>query len=278
MLSPDSYRFMAFTPGAGGNFIAALLHEIATDESYTKAMHGNNEYKYVAHSNARLSDYKISKKSHDWLDAQTVAFYSGPIKNREKLNKQLIQKFFETSHWSRYSENNFKYRWIISHILQPGLNILVGESNREHLIDKTVLLVAKRLTYWSIFLENGDVIPPYQIDKLPKTEQFIILVENIRNTSTIGREPLLQSQVEKSTPEYTKVCGYIEWSDLLSENYKKEKWKYVTDYFGMEEHMYGKRYKENKLYFAIDKYIEENRKIIDSDGGKQIRELLEKHT
>lgn len=278
MLSPDVYRFMAFSPGSGGNFIAAVLHEIATDDSYTKAMHGNNEYKFVGHSNARLSNYSLSKNSSKWLETHKVAFFSGNIETRENMNEKLIQDFFESSQWSIYTENNFKYRWIISHIVQPGINILVGENNRTALIEKTILLISKRLTYWSIFLENGDIIPPYRINDLPKTSSFINLVENIIKTNKIGIEPILHSQKDNANPEHTKIICYLNWSDLLSENYKKEKWEYLTNFFGMEENMHGRRYKKNKMYFAIEKYIEQNKKIIESDGGKQIRELLEKYT
>jgi hypothetical protein len=278
MLSPDSYRFMAFTPGSGGNFISALFHQLATNESYLLAKDDSNEYKYVTHSCASLSNYDISKQGNNWLDNKHVAFYVGNLNNNLEECKEHIQYFFNKSEFSKYHNASFKYHWIISHMIQPGVNLVLQETT-DNIYEKNILLLYKRAITGITFHPDGTIEPCYNLGNLDTSGHFKQIVKNIIHTKENKCEILIKNQIDtlKFYKNNHKIMRNIEWSNLLSPNYKKSEWEYLVNFFGLEE-FYDDDAKRLCMYNAIDEYIYSNTKIIESDTGKGIRELLEKHT
>lgn len=278
MLSPDSYRFMAFTPGSGGNFISAIFHQLATNESYLLVKDDSNEYKYVTHSCARLSNYDISKQGNNWLDNKHVAFYVGDLSNDMDHSKIAIEEFFNKSEFSKYHNRKFKYYWIVSHMLQPGVNLILQETT-DNIYEKNILLLYKRAITGITYHPDGTIEPCYNLGNLETSGHFKQLTKNIIHTKDVGDEILITNQLDSlsRTKGMHRVMRKIEWSNLLSPNYKKSEWEYLVNFFGLDE-FYNDDAKQLCMYNAIDEYIYSNTKIIESDTGKGIRELLEKHT
>ena len=278
MLSPDSYRFMAFTPGSGGNFISALFHQLATDVSYLHAKDESNEYKYVTHSCASLIDYDISKKSNNWLDNKHVAFYVGHLNNDLEHSKLAIDEFFNESEFSTYHNDKFKYFWLISHMLQPGVNLILQETTK-NIYEKNILLLYKRAITGITYHPDGTIEPCYNLGNLETSGHFKQICKNIVHTKINSDEILVSNQLDSlsNIKGLHRIMRKIEWTDLLSPDYKKAEWKYLVNFFGLDE-FYDNDAKRLCMYNAIDEYIYSNTKIIESDTGKGIRELLEKHT
>lgn len=278
MLSVDSYRFLAFTPGSGGNFISALFHQLATNISYLNAKDDSNEYKYVTHSCAKLDDYELSKKGNNWLDSNHVAFYVGSLSNDLDHSKSSIIEFFNNSEFAQHHNDNFNYYWIISHMLQPGLNLILQETT-ENIYEKNILLLYKRAITGVTYHPDGRVEPCYTLENLHTSDHFKQICKNIIHTKDTGEELLVSLQLEQADQlkSMQRIMRKIEWSSLLSTNYKKSEWEFLINFFGLGE-LYNDETKRLCMYNAIDEYIYCNNLIINSDVGKGIRKLLEKHT
>lgn len=278
MLSPDNYRFMAFTPGTGGNFISSLFHQLASSQSYLLARQDSNEYKYVTHSCADLGNYDLSKSGNNWLDDKHVAFYVGNLNNNLIESEKNIDIFFNSSEFSKHHNRQFKYYWLVSHMLQPGVNLILQETNKIH--DKNVLLLYKRAITGVTYHPNGYVEHAYTLENLENSDHFKQIVKNIIHTKENNNELLITNQetaLSKSFNGMYKILRKIQWSDLLSTEYKKEEWDFLMKFFGMDG-LYENSISYTCTHNAIVEYIEANQRIIDSDIGKGIRELLEKHT
>ena len=277
MLSPDSYRFMAFTPGTGGNFISAVLHQIATNESYENAKHSNNsnEYMYVTHSCANLRNYDISKAGNNWLDKNKVGFYVGDICHDMQAREKNITTFFTDSEFKNHHNKSFDYYWIISHIIQPGLNLVLQETDK-YIYEKNILLLYKRALCGVTFMPDGSVQTAYNLENLVESKHFKDICKNIIYSKEHDNETIIDGQLSFLDKRGYKIVRNVNWSNILTENYKKDEWYFIFNFFGLQEHMSSEI--EHNVFCAIENYIEENTKILNSDTGKGIRELLEKHT
>ena len=277
MLSSDSYRFMAFTPGTGGNFISAILHQVVTNESYENAKHPNNsnEYMYVTHSCANLRNYDISKAGNNWLDKNKVGFYVGDICNDMQAREKNITTFFTDSEFKNYHNKSYDYYWVISHIIQPGLNLVLQETDK-YIYEKNILLLYKRALRGVTFMPDGTVQPSYTLENLNESKHFKDICKNIIYSKEHDNETLIDGQLSFLDKRSYKIVRNINWSNILTENYKKDEWYFIFNFFGVQDFMNSGI--EYNVFCAIDNYIEENNKIINSDTGKGIRELLEKHT
>ena len=279
MLSTDKYRFMAFTPGCGGNFISSLFHQLVSNQSYLLARQDSNEYKYVTHSCANLGDYNVSKAGNNWLDKNRVAFYVGNLSNNLHVSIKNIEFFFNDSEFAEHHNRQFKHKWIISHMLQPGANLVLQETTK-NIYEKNVLLLYKRAITGVTYHQNGYVEHAYTTDNLEQSDHFKQIVKNIKFVKENNDELLIHNQemgLRKSFGNMYKVVRKIEWSDLLSPEYKKSEWDFIIQFFGISG-FYETPQGHLCFYNAIQEYIDANERIINSDTGKVIRELLEKHT
>ena len=278
MLSPDSYRFLAFTPGSGGNFISALFHQLATNTSYLNAKDESNEYKYVTHSCASLVDYELSKEGNSWLDDKHVAFYVGSLSNDMEHSKSCITEFFNSSKFAQHHNKNFNYYWIISHMIQPGVNLILQETTK-NIYEKNILLLFKRAITGITYHPDGRIEPCYTLKNLHTSDHFKQICKNIIHTRENGDELLVSQQLEsvKQHTSMQRVMRKIEWSSILSTDYKKSEWEFLINFFGLND-FYKDETKRLCMYNAIDEYIQCNNLIINSDVGQGIRKLLEKHT
>ena len=277
MLSSDSYRFMAFTPGTGGNFISAILHQVVTNESYENAKHPNNsnEYMYVTHSCANLRNYDISKAGNNWLDKNKVGFYVGDICNDMQAREKNITTFFTDSEFKNYHNKSYDYYWVISHIIQPGLNLVLQETDK-YIYEKNILLLYKRALRGVTFMPDGTVQTAYTLENLNESKHFKDICKNIIYSKEHDNETIIDGQLSFLDKRNYKIIRNVNWSNILTENYKKDEWYFIFNFFGVQDFMNSGI--EYNVFCAIDSYIEENNKIINSDTGKGIRELLEKHT
>ena len=230
---------------------------------------------YVTHSCANLRNYDISKAGNNWLDKNKVGFYVGDICNDMQAREKNITTFFTDSEFKNYHNKSYDYYWVISHIIQPGLNLVLQETDK-YIYEKNILLLYKRALRGVTFMPDGTVQTAYTLENLNESKHFKDICKNIIYSKEHDNETLIDGQLSFLDKRSYKIVRNINWSNILTENYKKNEWYFIFNFFGVQDFMNSGI--EYNVFCAIDNYIEENNKIINSDTGKGIRELLEKHT